>query len=111
MLPATPRRGAWIGPAAGLGVVVMAAAAYFWPVRGSETDRPAIVVLPVENTNGDPAGALDEMAARERAKVAEEISSQRAGKSTRSGAAGKPRAVHARKRSAENLIASAALPI
>ena len=72
VLPATPRRGAWIGPAAGLGVVVMAAAAYFWPVRGSETDRPAIVVLPVENTNGDPAGALDEMAARERAKVAEE---------------------------------------
>ena len=72
VLPATPRRGAWIGPAAGLGVVVMAAAAYFWPVRGSEPDRPAIVVLPVENTNGDPAGALDEMAARERAKVAEE---------------------------------------
>ena len=72
VLPATPRRGAWIGPAAGLGVVVMAAAAYFWPVRGSETDRPAIVVLPVENANGHPAGALDEMAARERAKVAEE---------------------------------------
>ena len=70
VLSATPRRGSWIGLAAGLGVLVMAAAAYFWPVRGSEADRPAIAVLPVENTNGDPAGELDEMAARERAKVA-----------------------------------------
>ena len=52
---ATPRRGSWIGLAAGLGVLVMAAAAYFWPVRGLEADRPAIAVLPVENTNGDPS--------------------------------------------------------
>ena len=31
---ATPRRGSWIGLAAGLGVLGMAAAAYFWPVLG-----------------------------------------------------------------------------
>ena len=67
----TPRRGPWIGLlAVGLGAVVMAAAVYFWPVRGSEADRPVSAVLPIENTNGDPSGELDEMAARERAKVA-----------------------------------------
>ncbi len=63
---ATPRRGPWIGLAAGLGVLVMAAAAYFWPIPELEADRPASAVLPVENTNGE----LDEMAARERTKVA-----------------------------------------
>jgi DNA-binding winged helix-turn-helix (wHTH) protein len=68
---ATPRYASRIGLAAGLGVLVMAAAVYFWPpVRGSEADRPAIAVLPFENTNGDPAGESDEMAGRERAKVA-----------------------------------------
>ena len=68
---ATPRRGPWIGLlAVGLGVLVMAAAVYFWPVRGSEADRPVSAVLPIENTNGDPSRELDEMAARERAKVA-----------------------------------------
>ena len=68
---ATPRRDQWIGLlAVGLGAVVMAAAVYFWPVRGSEADRPVSTVLPIENTNGDPSRELDEMAARERAKVA-----------------------------------------
>ena len=53
---ATPRRGPWIGLlAVGLGVLVMAAAVYFWPVRGSEADRPVSAVLPIENTNGDPS--------------------------------------------------------
>ena len=69
VLPATPRRGSWIGPAAGLGVLAMAAVVYFWP---AEPDGLAIAALPVENTNGDPAGALNDMAVRERAKVAEE---------------------------------------
>jgi DNA-binding winged helix-turn-helix (wHTH) protein len=64
---ATPRNASWIGLAAGLAVLVIAAAVYFWPlVRGSEAVRQAIAVLPLENTNGDPAGE----SARERAKVA-----------------------------------------
>ena len=70
MFLATHRRSSWIGLAAGLGVLVMVAAAYFWPVQESEADRPAITVLPFENINGDSAGELAEMAARERAKVA-----------------------------------------
>ncbi|GLS33658.1 DNA-binding winged helix-turn-helix (wHTH) domain-containing protein [Mesorhizobium albiziae] len=66
----THRRGSWIGLAAGLAVLVMGATAYFWPIPEPEVDRQAIAVLPVEKTNGDPAGKLDEMTARERVKVA-----------------------------------------
>ena len=66
----THRRGAWIGLAAGLGVLIMAAAAYFWPVPESEADRPTIAGLPFKNINRDLAGEQHDLAARERVKVA-----------------------------------------
>ena len=113
---ATHRRVSWIGLAAGLAVPVLGAAAYFWPIPEPDADYPAIAVLPVEKTNGDPAGKLDEMAARERVNVAtlEEGLSRHAGRSTHSEATCKPRAVHERKlsavswRRAESLIPFAA---
>ena len=67
---ATHRRVSWIGLAAGLAVPVLGAAAYFWPIPEPDADYSAIAVLPVEKTNGDPAGKWDEMAARERVNVA-----------------------------------------
>jgi DNA-binding winged helix-turn-helix (wHTH) protein len=70
VVSATARRGAWIGLAAGLGVLVMAATAYFWPVPVSEADRPAIAVLPLANIKGDSAGEQHELVARADAKVA-----------------------------------------
>jgi DNA-binding winged helix-turn-helix (wHTH) protein len=69
MFLATHRRGSWIGLAAGL-VLVMAAAAIFWPVRVSDGDRSAITTRPFENTSGGSAGEQRDLAARERAKVA-----------------------------------------
>ena len=69
MFLATYRRGSWISLAAGL-ALVMAAAANFWPVRESDADRSAITVLPFENISGGSAGEQPDLAARERAKVA-----------------------------------------
>ena len=71
---ATHRRGSWISLAAGLVaaglVLVMAAAANFWPIRVSDVDRSAISVLPFENITGGSAGEQRDLAARDRAKVA-----------------------------------------
>ena len=70
MFLAKHRRGAWISLAAGLGVLVMAAAAPFWTVWEADADRPAIAVLPLANIKGDSAGEQHELVARADAKVA-----------------------------------------
>ena len=91
----THRRGSWIGLAAGLGVLIMAAAAYFWPVPESEADRPTIAGLPFKNINRDwPASSTTwPRANASKSRRWKSTSSWLGGKSTHSGAACKRPAV------------------
>ena len=64
----TYRRGSWISLAAGLSLVI-AAAANFWPVRQSDADHSAMPVQPLENISVGTAGEQPDMTALESAKV------------------------------------------